>query len=85
MQLFFNSIVIFVGVLRGEPCVQAEQFLEGEIEPQTGGGAAKEMVMLGKKPPNLAWILQRGDTDTQVFEGNSVAVSMPGIYNDQEQ
>ena len=39
-----------------EPLLEAEHSLEGVVEPEARGRAAKEVVVLGEDPPDFAWV-----------------------------
>ena len=53
-QCLRNQIVVGVCVLRAETVLQAKLFLKGVVEPQSGRGAAEEVVVLREDAPYLA-------------------------------
>ena len=56
-QLFCDHIEVVIGSLLGEPLLEAEELLKGIVEPETGRGAAEEVVVAGEDAPDLARVL----------------------------
>ena len=53
-QAFVDVIEIQVGVCRSAARVQAEHLVEHMIQPDAGGRAGKQVVILCEKPPYFA-------------------------------
>ena len=54
LQLFVDGVVVEIGGLLGEAFLEAEQLLEGIVEPEARRGAAEEVVVFGEDVPDLA-------------------------------
>ena len=55
-----DGVVDFAAVVFGEALADAEEGLEGEVEPEAGGGSAKQVVVTGEDAPDLAGVGSEG-------------------------
>ena len=58
-----NEVVVFVGVVGAEAVSQAKLVFQGVVEPEAGGSAAEEEVVVGEDAPDLAGIGLGGPVD----------------------
>jgi hypothetical protein len=73
-KFLLNDLVVAIGIRGAETFCESKVLLEGIVKPETRGGAAEEVIVNGKDPPNLARIFDVFLPYLEFFKINSLRV-----------